>query len=63
MIKYIYVVNKCSRLCNTTITKCLRAFEDIVDADVYFSALAEDHKDDCGVWFEIQRCEIEVQDE
>lgn len=61
MSKYIYIVNEYNHVYDNTVSKCVRAFENIEDANKYFSTLIEENKDAGGVWFDIQRCELEVK--
>ena len=66
MSRYIYIVNEYNRVYDYTVSKCVRAFDNIEDANKYFSTLIEENKDNVGGWFDIQRCELEegnVKDE
>lgn len=64
MNKDIYVVIECSRcIGGSIVSKCMRAFENEEDANEYYFALVGKNKDVCGMWFEIQKCELEVADD
>ena len=63
MSKYIYIVNEYNHVYDYTVSKCVRAFENIEDAKKYFSTLIEENKDKVGGWFDIQRCELEEENE
>ena len=59
MSKNIYIVNEHTRLQDTTVSRCILAFENIEDANKHFSSLNEERSDESGVWFDIQLCELE----
>lgn len=59
MSKYIYIINEHTRLQDTTASRCVRAFENLEDANKHFSFLNDETSDKSGVWFDIQLCELE----
>ena len=59
MSKYIYIVNEYNRVYDYTVSKCVRAFDNIEDATKYFSTLIEENKDKVGWCSDIQRCELD----
>ena len=59
MSKNIYIINEHTRLQDTTVSRCVRAFENIEDANKHFSSLNEEISNESGVWFDIQLCKLE----
>ena len=61
MSKNIYIINEHTRLQDTTVSRCIQAFENIEDANKHFSSLNEETSNESGVWFDIQLCELEEE--